>query len=139
MRVILDSNVFFSALISPRGLPAFVIDAWREDRFELVTCTAQIEEIRKASRYPKFRPLFQPHRVGVLINNMRRAHIWLEPLPAVHEAADPTDSFLLNLAAAAKADYLVTGDKRSEILGRKKMGVTRIVAVREFCEKVLGP
>ena len=137
MLVVLDSNIFFSAIISPSGLPAAIVDAWRERRFELATCTEQIEEIRKASRYPKFRALFQPHRVGILINNMHRARVWAEPIPMVHEAADPTDSFLLNLATTVDAHYLVTGDRRAEIIARKKVGNASILTARQFCERVL--
>jgi len=37
MRVVLDSNVLFSALISPRGAPDAIYRAWRAARFEVVT------------------------------------------------------------------------------------------------------
>jgi putative PIN family toxin of toxin-antitoxin system len=137
MIVVLDTNILFSALISPHGPPGLIFDAWREGRFDLATCTAQIEEIRKASRYPKFRAILQPYRVGIVINNMRRARIWTDPLPKIHEAADPTDSFLLNLAEAVEAHYLVTGDKRSHILEQKRVGKTRIITAQSFCKRVL--
>jgi uncharacterized protein len=51
MRVILDSNILFSALISPIGPPHRIYQAWRAKRFELATCSIQIGEIRRASRY----------------------------------------------------------------------------------------
>ena len=53
MRVVLDTNILFSALISPHGAPDAIYRAWRTARFELVTSRAQLEEIRRASRYPK--------------------------------------------------------------------------------------
>ena len=53
MRVVLDSNVLLSALISPHGAPHRIYEAWRARRFELVTCPTQLDEIRRASRYPK--------------------------------------------------------------------------------------
>ena len=53
MRVVLDTNILFSALISPHGAPDAIYRAWRSARFELVTSGAQLEEIRRASRYPK--------------------------------------------------------------------------------------
>ena len=64
MRVVLDSNVLFSALISPRGVPHRIYEAWRGRRFELVTCPTQLDEIRRASRYPKLRDLLQRVPVG---------------------------------------------------------------------------
>jgi hypothetical protein len=135
--VILDTNIFLSGLISPFGPPALILDAWREKRFDLVTCTQQIEEIRTASRYLKLRQLLQPHRVGILVNRLHAAHIWTEALPAKHEAADSTDSFLLNLTEAAQAHYLVTGDKRAQILQRKKVGIASILTASSFCQEVL--
>jgi hypothetical protein len=36
---------------------------------------------------------------------------------------NPTDSFLLDLAAVAKADYLITGDKRSGMLQRGRLEI----------------
>jgi len=72
MRVILDSNILLSALISPHAPPHRIYQAWRKDVFELVTCFEQIEEIRRASRYPKFKNILQPHRVGLMLNNMQK-------------------------------------------------------------------
>lgn len=137
MLVLLDTNVLLSAILSPTGPSALIHKAWRGKRFELVTCLEQIEEIRRASRYPRFRAALQPHRFGVLINSMTRARVWTAPLPKLHTAHDPTNTFLLNLAAAAEAHYLVTGDKRSHILALKKVGGTTILTPREFCEQVL--
>lgn len=137
MLVVLDSNVLLSAILSPAGIPAKLHEAWRQKRFELATCIEQIEEIRKASRYPRFRAALQPFRFGILINNLSRARVWSQPLPNLHTANDPGDSFLLNLAEAIEADFLVTGDKRSHILKLKKVGGTRILTPRRFCDDVL--
>lgn len=65
MRVVLDTNILFSALISPHGPPDAIYRAWRLARFQLVTSDAQLAEIRRASRYPKFQSILQPARVGV--------------------------------------------------------------------------
>jgi putative PIN family toxin of toxin-antitoxin system len=71
MRVVLDTNILFSALISPHGPPAAIYRAWRLARFQLVTSRRQLDEIRRASRYPKFQAILQPARVGVMVNNMQ--------------------------------------------------------------------
>jgi putative PIN family toxin of toxin-antitoxin system len=137
MLVVLDTNVLFSAILSPTGPPAQIHQAWRQKRFELATCTDQIEKIRKASRYPRFRSALQPYRFGILINNLNHALVWIQPLPSLYLADDPGDSFLLNLAEAVKAHYLVTGDKRSHILELGKVGETKIMTARQFCNQVL--
>jgi putative PIN family toxin of toxin-antitoxin system len=136
MRVVLDSNILFSALISPTSPPHRIYQAWRQGVFELVTCEEQLDEIRRASRYPKFKAILQPHRVGVMVNNMQRA-IVVKNLPSGYETADPNDAWLLALADKAKAHYLVTGDKRAGILSRHNIGQTQIVTASEFCDRVL--
>jgi putative PIN family toxin of toxin-antitoxin system len=137
MLVLLDSNIFISALLSYSGPSAAIYNAWLDDRFELVTCQQQIDEIRLACRNPRFIGRLQPHLVGKMLNSLYAATVWPGPIPHKFDAADPTDSFLLNLAAAAEAHYLVTGDKRSQILALKKVGATSILTPREFCEQVL--
>ncbi len=58
-------------------------------------------------------------------------------IPRRHTALDPTDAFLLDLAAAASADYLVTGDKRSGLLQQGRVDTTRILTPSDFCTSVL--
>lgn len=136
MRVVLDTNVLLSALISPHGAPALIYRAWRAARFRLVTSLAQLDELRRASRYAKFKSILRPHLVGTMINNMRHA-IVLERLVVSVEVDDPNDAFLLAMALAGDADYLVTGDRRAGLLQRGSFGRTRIVRPSVFCSEVL--
>jgi putative PIN family toxin of toxin-antitoxin system len=136
MRVVLDTNVLFSALISPYGPPDVIYRAWRAARFEVVTSTAQLDELRRASRYPKFKAVLQPHRLGTMVNNLQRAVV-LEHLPTGIEADDPNDAFLLSMAVASEAEYLVTGDHRAGLLQRGSIGRTRIVTPAAFCAEAL--
>lgn len=135
MRVVLDSNILFSALISPHGAPNAIYQAWRANRFELVTSHQQLDEIRRASRYPKLRAVLQPAKVGTMIHNLQRAVV-LEQLTLTHEADDPDDAFLLAMAEAGAADYLVTGDRRAGLLQRRHLGRTRIVTPTTFCSEL---
>lgn len=136
MRVVLDTNVLLSALISPHGPPDAIYRAWRAARFEVVTSAAQLDELRRASRYPKFKAVLQPHRVGAMVNNLQRA-IVLDHLPSGIDADDPNDAFLLAMALASEAEYLVTGDHRAGLLRRANVGRTRIVTPATFCADAL--
>lgn len=95
-----------------------------------------MDELRRASRYPRFRHFLQPHRVGQMVNNLQRA-IVSDRLASGHEAADPDDAWLLALAEAGRAQYLVTGDKRSGLPGRGRVGAARIVTAAVFCQTCL--
>ncbi|WP_295502546.1 putative toxin-antitoxin system toxin component, PIN family [Limnohabitans sp. Rim8] len=139
MRVILDTNVLLGALISPYGPPDVIYRAWRSARFELVTSTPQLEELRRVSRYPKLKAILPAHRVGTMVNNMQRAIVIvnLPPPPDDMDLNDPDDAFLLSMALASEADYLVTGDRRAGLLQRGSAGRTRIVAPATFCAMAL--
>jgi putative PIN family toxin of toxin-antitoxin system len=136
MRVVLDTNVLLSALISPHGAPDAIYRAWRAAKFEVVTSLVQLDELRRASRYPKFQAILQPHQVGAMVNNLQRA-IVLDQLTSDVEADDPNDAFLLAMALAGDADYLVTGDRRAGLLQRGHFGRTRIISPSAFCSEVL--
>jgi putative PIN family toxin of toxin-antitoxin system len=139
MRVVLDTNILLSALLSPHGVSDVIYRAWRKDRFDLVTSVAQIDELRCASRYTKFKDVLQPHRVGTMVNNMRRSIVLdaLPPLPEDVEANDPDDAFLLAMVLIGKADYLVTGDHHAGLLQRGSLGRTRIITPAIFCAEAL--
>jgi len=139
MRVVLDTNILLSALISPHGAPHAIYQAWRAARFDLVTSSAQLDELRRASRYPKFKTVLQPHHVGAMVNNMSRS-IMIEKLPDLPdeiELGDPNDIFLLAMAVAGDADYLVTGDHRAGMLQRGSIARARIVTPALFHAEVL--
>ena len=48
---------------------------WKAAKFDIVTSVIQLEELRRASRYPKFKAVLQPARVGTMINNLQHAII----------------------------------------------------------------
>jgi uncharacterized protein len=137
MLVVVDTNVLLSALLASTGPPARMYEAWREKKFQIVTCPEQLAELRTASRYPHLANAIRPYKFGILLNQLKKSLIEAKSIPKPHVSHDPEDSFLLNLAQFAKAHYLVTGDKRSRILRQKTVGETRILTAREFCDEVL--
>ena len=130
MRVVLDSNVLISALISAGSPPDLIYRAWREKRFTLVTSKTQLAELRRASRYPKLQKLVPSREFGVPINRLHGALV-LNKLPRVDLSSDPADNYLLAMAAAAQADFLVTGDAK-DLLRIKKFSHTRILTPGSF-------
>lgn len=139
MRVVLDTNVLLAALILSYGPPDSIYRAWRAARFELLTGTMQLDELRRVSRYPGIRAILPAHRIGTMINNMQHAVVLgaLPGLPDGIEADDPNDAFLLAMSLAGEADYLVTGDRRAGLLQRGHIGRTRIITPAAFCDEVL--
>ena len=114
MRVVLDTGILVSALITSNTPPDLIYRAWRKKRFTLITSEWQLEEFRRVSRYPRIRRYLRQSEAGNLVNGLRfqatvldaLSHTDLSPDP------DPDDNPVLAMAIAGKADYLVSGDKR---------------------------
>ncbi len=130
MRIILDTNILVSALIVPGGAPDYLYQCWRTGRFALLTSEAQLDEFRRVTRYPRLQRYLPPAAAGTMVNEIRALAELLDQLPAVTVCADPADNFLLAMAEAGEADYLVTGDSR-HLLAMGRHASTRIVTARE--------
>ena len=131
MRLVVDTNILISALLATTSLPAQLVVLWRAGQFELLTTAEQLDELMRVTRYPKIRERLAPAIAGRLVNDLRALAVTIDRLPVVEVSADPDDNYLLALAAAGAADFLVTGDKR-DLLGLAVYKGTKIVTVREF-------
>jgi hypothetical protein len=131
VRVVLDTNVLVSALLVESSTPGQLVKYWRQGRFDLITASAQLEELTQVTRYPKIRARLHPVLAGRLVNELRDVAVIVDNLPEVDVSEDPYDNYLLALADAGRVDYLVTGDK-AHLLGLKRYGGARIVSVRQF-------
>ena len=136
MRVVVDTKVLISALLVVTSPPASIITLWRESRFSLLTSALQLDELMQVTRYPRIRVRLQPALAGRLINELRKAAILVENLPAVDVSPDPYDNYLLAMAVGGTADFLITGDKRDVLLLNQYRG-TKIISVRDFLTMIL--
>jgi putative PIN family toxin of toxin-antitoxin system len=132
VRVVLDTNILISALMVRGGTTDTIVRAWENRAYTLLTCEQQIEELHRCFTRPSLVPnRIRRHEAGRLINQLRHFAILVAALPEVVRSSDPDDDFLLGLAEAGKADYLVTGDKAGLLPLRKHAG-TRIIAAKVF-------
>ena len=136
MRIILDNNILVSALIVPRGAPDYLYQCWRNGRFTLITSEDQLDEFRRVTRYPRLQRFIRPAAAGAMVNEIRALAELAGPLPSVTVCHDPADNYLLAMAEASKADYLVTGDGR-HLLSLERHRNTLIVSPRQMAQ-VLG-
>ena len=131
MRVVLDTNILVSALISAAGHPFAIYDAREDGKFTLLTCAEHLDELRATLQKPRIAELIKPHKAGRLVNQIKNLAEEISPLPRVKRSPDPNDDFLLALSEAGQADYLVTGDK-SGLLLLDRHKTTQILSVRKF-------
>jgi uncharacterized protein len=133
VRVVLDTNILISALISDEGAPYVLVQAWLDGRFALITSDDQVDELLQVTRYPQVRRYIEAAEAGWLINRVKAAGEFVRRLPKVDASPDSGDNFLLAMAQAGKADCLVTGDKR-HVLSLGSWKSTRIVTARQLAE-----
>lgn len=114
MRVVLDTNVYISALMNPESPPGLILRHWEEDKFTLCISEDSLAEISRVFRYPKVRRYLKQSAevLGDFLAQLRTRATLFTNLPAIERASlDPNDDQFLALALAASADYLVSGDK----------------------------
>jgi putative PIN family toxin of toxin-antitoxin system len=110
---VLDVNVLISALLLPTGIPAKILESWREERFLLITSRAilaEFEEVVRESRFVRYG--LTSARITQLLGGLRQfALVVPGRLKIEGVARDTEDDKLLACAVEGHADYLVSGDK----------------------------
>jgi len=126
MKVIFDSNIIISAFIS-QGCPKEVFGAAIE-KADIIISDYILDEVHtKLVAKLKFP---RSEADGVLEYLNRSTHKVNPSQKILIDFPDRNDIPILHLAAEAKAQYLVTGDKL--LLSKKKFKGTRIVTAREM-------
>ena len=106
MRVLVDTNILFSALLFPQSVPSQALMRVI-DEHELVLCDRNIAELRDILQ--RKAPVFLPDAEVLL------AELSYELIPAVAHAEklmrDAKDQPILNAAIVFGVDIILTGDK----------------------------
>jgi uncharacterized protein len=136
LRVVIDTNIFVSALLSPGGTPAKVLQSWEEQRFLLLTSGEIIDEISETLIRFIQRPPYRvtPDDVNRIVVLLRKDSVEVHPRFDVTDAgiADPDDLIFLACALSGDAQIIVSGDHHLTSLGTWR-GI-RILTAREFLE-----
>ena len=138
LKVVLDTNVFVSSLLVKAGLPAQILDAWRERRYLLIVSPAIIAEIRATLSYPRIRRKYAitDEDVEQLVTLLERDALLVfgdaDAAGAIPE--DPTDEMVLACAVDAQADVIVSGDRHLLDLGSYRS--IPILTVRQFLKRL---
>ncbi len=131
MRWVLDTNVVVSGLLW-NGAPAQLIEAARADEVELFTSRVLLAELTRILRRAKFDKAIAASGMSLDVLVLGYADIATLVTPEAIPATvlnDPDDDHVLACALAAKADYLVSGDRH--LLDLKEHQGIRIVTVAE--------
>ncbi len=133
MRVILDTSVVVSGMISPHGPPAQIIARWLDDDFVLIYTPAMLVELEDVLNraWLHKRLVHVPERIPdfllavKVLGKLVRGYV-----NVAGQVRDPFDEMFLACAVLGKADYIISGDKDLLSLGAYRG--TRIVTPAEF-------
>ena len=131
-RLVIDTNVFVSGLISASGAPAKILRAIRQNHALHVVSDPIVEEYLRVLDYPRIRKfekisdefiatiaaylIYQTHRVELTSN--------------VRMSRDPDDDVFLQTAVDGQANLLISGDK-TDLLSLTAIEDIPIVTARE--------
>ncbi len=138
-RLVIDTNVFVSGLISAEGPPAEILRAVRDKRAVHLVSDPIVEEYLRVLDYPrirKFRKItdaFVADIAAYLVYQTER----VELRSRIRMSADPDDDVFLNTAVDGRATLLVTGDK-TDLLALRSIEGIPIVSAREALERIEG-
>ncbi len=131
LRVVLDTNVLVSGLAYPASIPGRIVATWQQGGLDVVLSRYILDEMVRVLPRLKRLQLSKPEIRDLTDSLMFMAEI-LEPGPASDvELRDKADIAVLGTLLAARADYLITGDRDLLVLRQKYL----IVAPAEFWER----
>ena len=130
IRVIIDTNVVVSAQLADEGHPASILDLAYTGKIQMFISPEVWAEYEEVLRRPKFQKFgLSPKLVADALLDIRTTSAAVHPKYKARKARDPKDNPFLAAAAAAGADYLVTGNTRHFPKSYRK---TRVVTPAEF-------
>jgi putative PIN family toxin of toxin-antitoxin system len=111
IRVVLDTNVVVSAVLTRGGAEAYALDLAAARKIQLCISAEILAEYEGVLRRAKFSRV-SPKAIDAALELIRRVAIVVRPKEKLAVSTDEDDNRFLECAEAAAADYLVTGNKR---------------------------
>lgn len=133
MRVVLDTNTLVSAVLSPNGPPRRLVNAARDQLFELCSSPVLLAELLDVVSREKFAKRFKAAGLTPLsvVKDIRRMAYVVTPVSVPRViASDADDDHVLACAITSQADLIVSGDMDLHTLGGSYQGI-RIVRPAE--------
>jgi uncharacterized protein len=136
-RLVIDTNVFVSGLISEAGSPGRLLRAVQAKKAIHLVSDPMVEEYLRVLDYPRIRKFeritdtFVVDIAAYLVYQTER----IELRSRIRMSPDPDDDVFLNTAVDGRATLLVTGDK-TDLLALRRVDGIPIVSALEAVERI---
>ena len=112
MRLVLDTNVLVSVLLTPGGTSDRALRAAVSFGANFLYDARMLAEYRAVLSRPKFRAVIAPPMIEQLVSGLIASGEKIDALSAGVDLPDPDDTPFLEVALIGRADALVTGNAR---------------------------
>lgn len=131
-RVVYDTNVVVSAALKAGSIPDSLVTLALDRHVRLYLSPLIFAEYDTVLKRPKF--AFDADVVDALLRDLRRVAVMVFPTKPVHLAPHEPDNRFLECTQTARAQYLVTGNKKH--FPFSTFGGTQVVSPSEFARLV---
>jgi putative PIN family toxin of toxin-antitoxin system len=127
IRAVLDTNVVVSALLSPQGASALIMDLAMTQYFRCFVSAPLLEEYGEVLGRAQFG--LHERKTARIMGRFRKAAILATPSKKLRITTDPDDNKVRECALEARADFVVTGNIRHF---PPRFQDIRVIAPRQF-------
>ncbi len=133
LRVVLDTNVFISAMLHPFGICGQILSCWEDRLFVVLYNLELLEEIKLVCAYPRLKKRFKRNRVGHLINQLKQDGLYIRGNRNTKSSKDPKDDFLIAITELGQANALVSSDNIG-VLELEQINAAILLTPAEFLD-----
>jgi len=131
--VVLDTGVWISGVSFRRGVPAAILRAWRDRRFEVIITPETLGELERKLREKAAQFGAAPTLAEEWIAYVKTLASVVPTIAHVMDVCrDPDDDMFLSAALSGSAEYIVSGDHDLQVLGEYQ-GI-KVLSPRTFAE-----
>jgi putative PIN family toxin of toxin-antitoxin system len=109
-RVVIDTNVLISGLLSTTSTPAKAVEK-AATKAQLLAILETLRELIEKLHSPKFENYVRRERRDALLERLASLVEIIDVLQMIRASRDPKDDKFLEAAVNGRADVIVTGDK----------------------------
>lgn len=130
IKIVIDTNLWISFIISNKLV--LLDELLYSNKIRILFSEELIEEIASTIAKPKLKKYFTGNALEEMLTQFEPYIDLIKVKKNINICRDPKDNFLLDLAKAGKADFLLTGD--NDLLTIEKNGKCKIMKISAFLE-----
>jgi len=130
MTIVLDTNVIVSGILRPYSKAAAILRLAATGTIKLAYDLRILSEYQDVLSRPKFS--LAKENINAFLDQVEKEGVLVSVTPLKFRLPDPDDEPFLEVALAARAEAIITGNKRH--FPKKEYQGTRILSPAEFLE-----